>query len=261
MPRDGKLVMAARGGFAARGLLYGLIGFLAFQGHAKDPQDALGLLWRQAGSPVLIPLGIGFAAYALWRLLNSACDGDDHGSDLKGVLVRIGGAGIGFIYLGFALATAKLAWFHHGSGGPSAADRGASIAMDLPGGSLLLYCAAAGFLGAGLWQFTRAWKLKFLKRVTDWAAHSPWVKWIGRIGLAARGCVFLTIAWLFFQAASHLQASKAGGSAEALGSLPPAIRAALGLGLILFGLFSLVEAWFRDIGDPHVGRKVKRALA
>jgi hypothetical protein len=261
VPHDGKLVTAARGGFAARGLLYGLIGFLAWQGQAKDPSGAMGWVSRHGGSAILIPLGIGFAAYAVWRLLSAACDADDHGSDLKGVLVRIGGACIGFIYLGFAFATAKLALFHHGSGGPSAADQGAATAMDLPGGFWLLYAAAASFLAAGIWQFTRAWKLKFLKRLTAWACRSPIVAWIGRIGLAARGCVFVTVAWLFLQAANHLRASEAGGSAEALGAMPPTIRAAIGIGLILFGLFSLVEAWFRDIGDPHVGRHVRRALA
>jgi hypothetical protein len=261
VPRDGKLVMAARGGFAARGLLYGVIGFLALQGQAKDPNGALGWVSRHYGSPILIPLGLGFAAYALWRLLNAACDADDHGSDTKGVLVRIGGAGIGFIYLGFALATARLAFFPRSDNGPSAADRGAATAMDLPGGPMLLYAAAAAFLAAGIWQFTRAWKLKFLKRITAQAASSPLVKWIGRIGLLARGSVFVTVAWLFLQAANHLRASEAGGSGEALGTMPPTIRAAIGVGLMLFGLFSLVEAWFRAIGDPHVGRRVMRALA
>ena len=86
------------------------------------------------------------------------------------------------------------------------------------------------------------------------------VKWIGRIGIAARGCVFIAIAWLFWQAASHADASEAGGSAEALGSLPSGIAAGLGVGLILFGVFSFVEAWYRDIGDPHVGHHVKNAM-
>jgi hypothetical protein len=261
VPHDGKLVMAARGGFAARGLLYGLIGYLAWLGHAKDPSGAMSWASRHGGAAVMIPLGLGFLAYATWRLLAAAFDADDHGSDLKGVLVRIGGACIGFIYLGFALITAKLTLFNRGSGGPSAADQGAATALDLPGGPYLLYGAAACFLGAGLWQFFRAWKLKFLKRLTRWACRSPIVAWIGRIGLAARGCVFVTVAWLFLQAANHMRASEAGGSAEALRALPPNIRAAIGIGLILFGVFSLVEAWFRDIGDPEVGDHVKKALA
>ena len=262
MPRnDGKLVMAARCGFAARGLLYIAIGYLAFQGDARDPRGALGWVYHQAGSPVLLPLGAGFLAYALWRLLDAAFDGDDHGSDWKGIAIRIGGAGIAFIYAGFALATVKLALFHGGGGGQSSADRGAETAMHLPGGAWLLTGAAAIFLAAGIWQFVKAWKLKFLKHVTRWAAHSPVVIWRGRIGFASRGCVFVTVAWLFWRASVDLRASEAGGSGEALGSLPPSLRAALGIGLILFGAFSLVEAWYRDIGDPVVIRSVKRALA
>ena len=261
MPRDGKLVMAARGGFAARGLLYGLMGYLAFQGQAKDPQAAIVWFSRHGGAQILIPLAFGFAGYGLWRLLNAAYDADHHGDDGKGRLMRVGGAGIGLVYLLFAFATAKLALLHKDeSGGPSAADQGAATAMDLPGGSLLLYAAAAAFLAAGIWQLSRAWKLKFLERVTNWARHSPAVKWIGRIGIAARGFVFVAIAWLFWQAASHANASEAGGSAEALGSLPSGMAAGLGVGLILFGAFSLVEAWYRDIGDPHVGRRVRSAM-
>jgi hypothetical protein len=259
---DGKLVLAARGGFAARGLLYGLIGFLAFQGRSEGPHGALGWVSREAGSPLLIPMGIGFGAYALWRLLDAAFDGDDHGSDTKGVLVRIGGAVIAFIYFGFAFVSLKLSLFHgSGQGGQSAADQGAATALHLPGGPLLLYAAAAAFLGGGIFQFVKSWKLKFLKHVTHRAARNPVVKWIGRIGFASRGCVFVTIAWLFWCAARDLKASEAGGSGEALGSLPPNLRAALGIGLLLFGAFSLVEAWFRDIGDPEVKRTVKKALA
>jgi hypothetical protein len=149
----------------------------------------------------------------------------------------------------------------HAPAGGGAAEQGASTAMDLPGGTLLLYAAAAAFFGGGIWQFVKAWKLKFLKRVTDWAAHSVLVKWLGRLGFAARGLVFVTIAWLFFNAAHHLKASEAGGSADAMDAMPDTLRMAIGAGLILFGLFSLVEAWFRAIGEPHAGHRVKRALA
>ena len=150
--------MVARGGFAARGLLYALMGYLAFQGQAKDPEAAIGWFSRNGGAQILIPLALGFAGYGLWRLLNAAFDADDHGDDGKGRLMRIGGAGIGFVYLLFAFATAKLALLHKDeSGGPSSADQGAATAMGLPGGPLLLYAAAAAFLAAGIWQLTRAW--------------------------------------------------------------------------------------------------------
>ncbi|MDB5719478.1 MAG: hypothetical protein JWP15_96 [Alphaproteobacteria bacterium] len=256
---DGKLVLAARCGFAARGILYALIGILAMTGRTEDPHGALGFIFRKAGSPVLIPMGLGFLAYGVWRVVDAAFDGDDHGNDPKGILVRIGGAACGLVYLSFALATAKLLFLHTGGGGGGgAAEQGASTALHLPGGSLLLYAAAAAFLGGGIWQFVKAWKLKFLKRVTDWAAHSVLVKWLGRLGFAARGAVFVTVAWLFFNAARDLKASEAGGSADAMDAMPHFLLIAIGLGLILFGLFSLIEAWFRAIGDPNVGDHVRK---
>jgi hypothetical protein len=41
--------------------------------------------------------------------------------------------------------------------------------------------------------------------------------------------------------------------------MPGLARPAVAAGLGLFGLFSLIEAWFRDIRDPKLGRRVKRA--
>jgi hypothetical protein len=39
---------------------------------------------------------------------------------------------------------------------------------------------------------------------------------------------------------------------EALSWLPTTLQTMVALGLFLFGLFSLVEARFRKINDPHV---------
>jgi hypothetical protein len=40
---------------------------------------------------------------------------------------------------------------------------------------------------------------------------------------------------------------------------PRLIFAAAAAGPGLFGLFSFVEAWFRDIGDPRLADRVKRS--
>jgi hypothetical protein len=59
-----------------------------------------------------------------------------------------------------------------------------------------------------------------------------------------------------FRAASDHAPREAGGLGDALRAMPGAVRAAAAAGL---GLFSLVEAWFRDIRDPKLGERVKRA--
>ena len=65
----------ARAGLTARGVIYLLIGWVAVLvalGHSSQEADQQGALQLLAGKPYglvsLWLLGIGFAAYALWRL-------------------------------------------------------------------------------------------------------------------------------------------------------------------------------------------------
>lgn len=60
------------------------------------------------------------------------------------------------------------------------------------------------------------------------------------------------MAWFLFEAGRDSQAAQAAGMGEALGSLPPRLQLLVAAGLLLFGLFSLVEARHRRINDPKV---------
>src|SRR6201981_3585317 len=69
----------ARTGLAARGIIYILVGWVAVLvalGHSSREADQQGALQLLAGKPYglvsLWLLGIGFAAYALWRLSEAA---------------------------------------------------------------------------------------------------------------------------------------------------------------------------------------------
>ena len=255
-----QLEFLTRLGFAARGLMYMLVGFLAaWWGRAEDPSGALRYLHDETGKPVLLVMVVGFGAYSLWRLLGAWLDSEGHGSDRKGILIRLGGAGSGLIYLGFAYTAARLALGAGGGGGSGERARaGAATALSLPGGQALLIAAAAGFLVAGGYQIVKAARGKFLRHLGGAAANAHWAQITGRGGYAARGIVFLLVAWLFAQAALHHSASEAGGMHEALASLSRTMRLAVGTGLLLFGLFSLVEARYRRIGNPS--RKLEARL-
>ena len=69
----------ARAGLTARGVIYILVGWVAVLvalGHSSHEADQQGALHLLAGKPYglvsLWLLGIGFAAYALWRLSEAA---------------------------------------------------------------------------------------------------------------------------------------------------------------------------------------------
>jgi hypothetical protein len=130
-------------------------------------------------------------------------------------------------------------------------------ALDLPGGQLLVGAAAVALIVAGGFQLLRAVRADFTKHLDQRAAQSPWVIWLGRAGHAARGVIFLAMGWLLVRAAWFTSAGEAGNMGEAMDSLPVSARSWAAAGLLLFGLFSLVEARHRRINDPHVLERLK----
>ena len=138
----------------------------------------------------------------------------------------------------------------------------AAKALHLPAGDLALGIAAAVLAGAGIVQLWKVWSCSFLHHL-DEAARRPFARWLGRIGYAARGVIFLTIAWLLTRAALDHSAAEAGGLEQALDTLRGPLQFPVAAGLALFGLYSLVEARYRSIHKPpteHIKRKVEEAV-
>ncbi len=238
-------------GFGARGLLYALIGYLALRsGRTEDPGGILAYLAGTTGRLVVAAMAAGFLAYGVWRLLEAWIDTQDHGGDAKGVTVRLAGATSGLVHLGLGVLAARLALGGGGGGGDSSRTA-AATALDLPGGALLLYLAALVLLITGLAQFRKAWTGRFLRHFEHCAASRDWIGWLGRLGFAARGILFCLTASFFLFAAQAHSSAQAGGIDEALASLPRPLQIAVAAGLLLFGLFSLVEARFRRIAAPE----------
>lgn len=255
-------LLLTRIGFAARGLLYLVVGYLALKlGRAEDAGGALDWLSGKTGGMALGALAFGFAAYGIWRVTDAIFDTQGKGRELKGIIGRLAGALSGLIHLGLAYSAVKLA-LGNGSGGDSSenAESGAATAMSLPGGEALLFAAAAILAVAGVAQFGIALKRGFCKHLAPEARDRWWVIAAGVGGHAARGAIFLTAAWLVLNAGLHHKAEEAGALGDALLSMPDALRAAVAAGLCLFGAYSLIEARYRIIPDPHVKDRVADAL-
>lgn len=255
-----KFVTLTRIGFAARGIMYLLIGFLSLRlGRSEDGSGAMEYLDSGAGRVLLAIMAAGFFAYAAWRLCEAWLDSEGHGSDGKGRATRLGGAISGILHVALGLTATRLAMGSGGSG--EGAEGGAATALSFPGGQTLLIVAAALLLVAGLYQLVKAAKAGFLKHLDPEAARQSWVKWAGRGGYAARGIVFVIMAWFLWQAGRQESASKAGDMGEALASLPGTLQMLVAAGLFLFGVFSLVEARYRRINDPKVMERLNGMAA
>ena len=259
MSGSGAFEALTRIGFAARGLMYVLIGYLALRsGRTEDGRGIIDYLSSGGGMVLVALMAAGFLAYGLWRLIEAWIDTGGHGADAKGVAARGGGAISGVIHLGLGAAAASHLLGSGGGNGDSAR-QGAATALSLPGGSALLMLAAAILFVTGLVQLFQAWKLAFLRHLGGSGDARRWLGWLGRAGFAARGIVFLIMAWFFWRAGSEGSSSQAGGPADALSSLPDTLQMLVAAGLLLFGLFSFAEAWFRRI-DGRAAGAVAHAL-
>jgi len=245
-----KFQLWTRVGFFARGLLYIVIALLVLgTGRTEDLTGALEYVGRGNGRLLLMVLAAGLATYGLWRLADAAFGIENPGSDKKAMRKR-GAAGlIGAIYLYLAYKAARI--LLEGNAGDSSAQQQADTVLDLPGGQWVLGFAALALAVAGAYQLRKAYSCSFLERL-DLPAQAPLVKWLGRIGYASRGVIFLAVAWLIARAAIDEQSTEAGGMEQVLDLLSGPLLYAVAAGLMLFGTFSIIEARYRRIHRPPV---------
>ena len=267
MSANRRMTVFTRLGFAARGLLYIAIAMLVLQsGRSEDPSGALVELGKRGGGLLLLAMAAGFVAYGVWRLADAALNLEGHEAGSRGAGGRLAAAGSGAVYLTIAWQALRLAGGGHGGAGDRA-EESARTALSLPGGPLLLQLSGAAFIGAGVYQLVKAYRCSFCDRLDPAVANRASVRWTGRAGYAARGLIFMITGFFLASAGLDSQASEAGGMEDALRWLASPVDLAVAAGLLLFGLFSLVEARFRIIHDVpldqiadavHPGRFARR---
>lgn len=250
MAHADKLVWLTRLGFAARGLLYLIIAWLVIgTGRATD---LAGALEHIRGERLLLMLILaGFLAYGFWRVTDALFDGEGHGDGKKGALGRAGAGVSGIIYLFLAWQAWRLLQGERGGSNGGAQEQAGNV-MALPGGNLLLEVGGVILILAGLWQLKRAVSCDFCKHLRGDIQHLDWVKWMGRGGYGARGVIFILTGFFLLKAGLSGDASEAGGMQDAIAWLSSPVNLLVAVGLALFGLFSLVEARFRQIHAPPV---------
>ena len=250
----------ARAGYAAKGIVYLLIGTLAARaafgdagGQSTGSEGALRTLLDEPFGKVLIGLiAAGLAAYALWRAFSAITDPENHGTGLKGIGVRTGFGISAVVHGALALEALRLAT-GSGGGASDGAEHWTSRLLAAPAGPWLVAAAAAGLGIYAAVQFYRAFASNIAKRLRIGEMdpdHRRLIERLGRLGLAARGVVFGLIAYFLLRAALEYDASEAGGVDQALRWLearPDALFAIVALGLAAYGVFQLAKARYRVI--------------
>jgi hypothetical protein len=251
----------ARFGFAVRGLVYMLVGVLAAAvalGLGRRPADSYGAI-RTLGSPpsgplVLAVVGVGLAAYALWRFAQCMLDLDGKGRTLQALIARVSFMASGLVHAGLAFTAISLC-IGMRQGRSDAVRTLAGRIMDQRYGRWLVAAAGLAVIGGGLYQLYKAYAVIFEEelriarmsgRLRRWARH------ILRAGLAARGVTFGLIGWFLVRAGLEVDPREARGMGSALRALGGAdhgrwLLGAVALGLTAYGFLSLMDARYRRI--------------
>jgi hypothetical protein len=256
-----KFQWLARLGFAVRGLLYIVIALLVIMtGRTEDLTGAMEYLGHGVGRGLLFVMVAGMTGYGLWRMTDAAFGMESGRHHAKAWRLRIASATSAAIYLFLAYKALRIILQGYAHSGD--AHQHVAQALHLPAGMFLLGIAAAVLIGAGLVQLYKAGTCSFLRHL-DQQARLPLAKWLGRIGFAARGVIFVTVGLLLARAALDHSAAEAGGLEEALDALRGPLEVPVAAGLLVFGLYSLIEARYRSIRPPpteHIKRKVREVV-
>ncbi len=251
----------ARFGYIAKGFVYGAIGILALLtafnagGETTDTTGALHAIAAQPFGQILLALiAFGLVGYVLWRLIQAIADPGNIGKDTKGILTRLGYFFSGIVYAGVATNAAFLAIGSSSSEGKSKQDWTA-IVLAQPFGRWLVGIAGAVTIGIGFWRIYQAYKTKFRQQLNLnelSLQQKNFLVNISRIGIGARGIVFVMIGFFILQAAHQYNPEKVRGLDGALFTLTQQpfgklLLAMMALGLISYAVYLLMQARYRRI--------------
>lgn len=246
-------------GYAARGLVYVVLGYLALTtaGRAKDGGTAALQVLRDIplGTIVLWSMAIGLLGYAAFKLLSAFCDIQHRGSDGKGLVRRVGdgGSGVAHTLLAYAAFEYATGSTRAGMAGAEGSQQAAGSVLELPMGAVLIGLVGAGFLMGAFMQAKSAVTAGFMRHVSPRAPAL--VEPMGRVGHAARAVVFAVIGWSLVRSAWLDSEAQVKGLGHAILSLREngALYSLVAAGLLVFGVFSLVVARYRIIPEVHAG--------
>ena len=252
-----------RAGFVARGLTYGVIGALAFamalgagtMGTAPNQQGALALIASTTiGRVALVVIAAGLLAYALWKLRQGIFGRGPEGGGSAHLKDRVGNVAGGVVYIGFFVVAVRVLT---GSAGNSSSEpkQAAAGLLGWPGGQVIVGICGAALIAISLYQLYDGLRGGFADEAKTGqmgrGEHRVFML-LGHVGLTARSLVFAVVGYFVLRTAIEFNANSAVGLDGALARLHqqdfgPWIIGLVGTGLVIFALFSLLEARYRRL--------------
>jgi len=258
--RRSEFAWLARGGLVARGVVYGVVGIIALKvavgsgGKATNQQGALTTIARQPfGKVLLIATAIGLGGYAAWRLLRAAIG---HGTQERdSAFDRVAALASGLAYAALCVTAVKILIGASSSGAANNPQKTTAGVLGWTGGPEIVGIVGAIFIGVALYQGYKGVSEKFMDS-SNTAQMSRQVRRaytaIGIFGHLARMVVFGLVGYGLIKAALDYNPHNAIGLDGALNKLAhspygPLLLGIVAVGLIGFGLYSIVDARYRKV--------------
>lgn len=268
--RHPELVMFARAGWVAKGLVYGVVGLLAVQialeatgrdegtgtsTGTADEASQTGAVAEIAdssfGEVVLYVLAGGLVLYAIWRLVSALLPAE---STPKAWATRAGYVASAAVY-GF-LAWTALSFARHTTtsgdtqGEDAKVERFTRDLMDNTGGRWLVGAIGVAVIAIAVYFAIKGAKASFRDELEPRGVgpiRHEWIITLGRIGWIGRGIVMALIGWLLVRAAVRFDSQEAKGfdgalreATESTGGIALVWIAAVAI--VMYGLFCVISA-------------------
>ncbi|MGB3790639.1 MAG: DUF1206 domain-containing protein [Phormidesmis sp.] len=258
----------ARFGYAAKGIVYAIVGLLAIQaafnwgGKTTGSTGAFETIANQPfGKTMLFLVAVGLLGYVLWRFVSAIFDPEHNEEGAKNILRRLSYAVSGLVYGGLALTAFKIA-FSSGSspdGSGSSSNQQTATLLSQPFGRWLVGLVAAATVAYGFFCIYRGIKIKFRKKLklSEMSqTEQTWAVRVGRFGLICKGIVSTIVGYFFAQAARSADASEAKTTAGALQVIQQQPFGSFLMGIIAFGMLAygihlMVQARYRRISPEQ----------
>ncbi|REK18238.1 MAG: DUF1206 domain-containing protein [Planctomycetota bacterium] len=260
----------ARFGYAAKAVIYGLIGVLAIQvaigngGSLEGSQGALSTIRDEPfGRAVLGVLAIALLGYVAWRWMQALYDTEGQGNDAKGMVKRIGYAVSGVIYAALAFWAGSVAAGMGSSsgGGDSSKQSLTAKLMSMPFGVWLVGLVGLIIIGVAIMHARRAYTAKFMQRynLSELSAKARhYLMRVGQFGLAARAVTFAIIGGFVIIAAIRTDPSQVKGLGGALETLRqqaygPWLLGIVAAGMIAYAVYCAANSRYRYFNIESAG--------
>lgn len=268
MERVRRIETWARLGYAARGIVYLLLGWIALSSNKalSTGETVQAVKDMPGGTVLLVVLALGLFGYGLFKIYSAVVDLDGEGREPKGLVVRvfraIGGAGYWALsYIAVKQLTSDRpspveAGAASGSGGTQ--QEAAQEVAQAAGGDMLLTLVGLGVLAVAASQFVIAFRAKFMD---DMPGAPRIAKPAGQVGYAARALVLTIVGWFALQAGIDGERLRSFGDALALvRDANPLLFKAVAAGLVLFAITSLIMARYRQIANDDVVARLSGSM-